>query len=361
MKVYINTDFDDSGKFHAGRKAPRDAEVIFEKNGFRPLLPVKKVARGSVKTALSLSWHLMKLSNLTQSDELMVNFPINGKIGKLIFDRIVKSKKKYGFKLILLVHDVAGFHSNGEGKRDSFTEIVEVADVLIVHSPAMQDWFLKFRKTHAKFVILGCFDYLMSDKNVGGKFGNALIVAGSLSPWKSHFLTEVAVLPEIMFHLYGTGLDEKVAKFNNVHYFGKFPPTAANEERSILTKGDDSLEAQLTGTFGLVWNSEHLQGGQGRYGRYERYNAAHKFSLYLASNFPVIVWKEAALAEIVVQEKIGIVLDSLQELPQRLSCLTEEDYAEIKKNVNKFGQKLRQGYFLTQALKEIDDYFLTRS
>ncbi|NRO11242.1 Beta-1,6-galactofuranosyltransferase WbbI [Lactobacillus helveticus] len=78
---------------------------------------------------------------------------------------------------------------------------------------------------------------------------------------------------------------------------------------------NDLLEAELTAFLGYDpyardgWNT----------GNYLRYNDPHKLSLYLASGIPVIIWKKAAEAKFVEENKVGITVDSLEDYRRYLS------------------------------------------
>ena len=68
----------------------------------------------------------------------------------------------------------------------------------------------------------------------------------------------------------------------------------------------------------------------------------------------MIMWKQAALASFIVENNLGFVVDNLEELPQKLSQISEQDYNEMVINVQKMGKKIRSGYFLSEALKKAD-------
>ena len=69
---------------------------------------------------------------------------------------------------------------------------------------------------------------------------------------------------------------------------------------------------------------------------------------------PVIIWNKAALASFVREHKIGICVDSLEDLDAVLSDLTLQQYAEMQKNVAEISQKLQDGeYFSSAVLKAI--------
>ena len=92
------------------------------------------------------------------------------------------------------------------------------------------------------------------------------------------------------------------------------------------------------------------------HGNYMRYNNPHKASLYLSTGQPVIIWKKAALAEFVIKNKVGIAVDSLENLDEILDKITAEQYQLMKNNTIKLASSLRSGQFIKQAVKNIENY-----
>lgn len=113
------------------------------------------------------------------------------------------------------------------------------------------------------------------------------------------------------------------------------------------------LPQKLTQNFGLVWDGPDVNSCTGPYGEYMRYNDPHKVSLYLSSGIPVIIWREAALANFIQQNNLGILIDDLTELDKVLDHLSAEEYAAMKENVVNFSGRLRGGHYIKQAMKNI--------
>ena len=88
-------------------------------------------------------------------------------------------------------------------------------------------------------------------------------------------------------------------------------------------------------------------------GNYLRYNSPHKLSLYIAAGMPVIVWKNSALSEYIEQKNIGITVNSLLELDEKIGDISEEEYKEILRNVRVEGEKLRKGEKFIEIIREI--------
>ena len=65
--------------------------------------------------------------------------------------------------------------------------------------------------------------------------------------------------------------------------------------------------------------------------------------------------KEAAEAKFVEEYGLGITVNSLDELGEKFASLSEEEYFEMVKHVAVVSERLKNGYYLTQAIKEIEE------
>ena len=141
------------------------------------------------------------------------------------------------------------------------------------------------------------------------------------------------------FEIYGINFEHDNLP-NNVHYKGAFSP--------------EELPNHLQGGFGLVWDGDSSDTCSGMYGEYLKINNPHKASLYLASNFPIIVWRQSALADFVIRNNCGIIIDSLYEITGILESMNEEKYQQLIDNCKKIGEKIRQGNYIKKALEECE-------
>lgn len=78
----------------------------------------------------------------------------------------------------------------------------------------------------------------------------------------------------------------------------------------------------------------------------------NKVSLYLSAGIPVIIWNQAALADFVKRNKVGIVVDSLENIENYIKNIDENKYNEMKENALKISGKLRSGFYLNKAIQE---------
>lgn len=76
-------------------------------------------------------------------------------------------------------------------------------------------------------------------------------------------------------------------------------------------------------------------------------------NISMKSGIPIIIWEEAAMAEIIKKYNIGICVESLENIEKTLSEISEEQYLIMKKNVKMLSEKVKEGWFLKQALKKV--------
>ncbi|RSK22807.1 Beta-1,6-galactofuranosyltransferase WbbI [Streptococcus oralis] len=211
-------------------------------------------------------------------------------------------------------------------------------DGIIVHNDIMKKVLVGQGVPADKMVSLEIFDYLIPNfaEKPNLQKDQPIIVAGNLNPAKSGYLYNLPDQPA--YNLYGVGYDESRA-LKNTSYFGSFMP--------------DDLPAALEGSFGLVWDGDSSETCQGSYGNYLRFNNSHKASLYLASGFPLVVWKESALSHFVLDKQCGVAVDSLHDLQKALDDLTDQDYMELSANARQVGVALRNGDYLKSAISKL--------
>ena len=351
MKYYLKDSFlHNAHEKNAGSKARNDVEAILISEGYEGLeLKVENWYKMNFFKAQQHKYRATKsvFDQLGSGDELVIQFPI---IHHTFFiSHLIKQAQKRGAKFYLLIHDVetlryaAGSNVKWRHRlRNYFQEkkALMAVDGIIVHNDIMKNVLGGQGFPSDKMVSLEIFDYLIPDfqeKSLPQK-DQPIIVAGNLNPTKSGYLYDLPEQPA--YNLYGVGYDESRA-LKNTTYFGSFMP--------------DDLPAALEGSFGLVWDGDSSETCQGSYGNYLRFNNSHKASLYLASGFPLVVWKESALAHFILEKSCGIAVTSLHDLEAVLQNLSEKEYADLSENARRIGKDLREGYYLRSALRKLND------
>ena len=356
MKYYLDEPYSDISFFNAGYKARLDIACIAEEMGFCslkldvPCVRAIKVGASRKRKLLFspvLYWVWFKtLKQLHRGDILLVQIPfIYG--NRMIIYHLLTAKKR-GVKIIAFLHDIAFLRSvDGIEKINwkSFkcrceVRLLECCDMIIVHNHKMK----KFMTDHvgidaARLIVHSIFDYLSHEcqfeERVCDRNGR-VVFAGNLSERKSGFLRDLPSQPD--FDLYGPNFHEK-NNGRNVHYHGVF--------RS------EELPKVVLGNYGLVWDGNSCSTCSGPFGHYLVYNNPHKTSLYLSLGLPVIIWKEAALTDFVLEHGCGITVNSLDELSKTLESINMVSYAEMKNAAKTVGLKLRSGFYTRRVLSEI--------
>jgi len=90
-----------------------------------------------------------------------------------------------------------------------------------------------------------------------------------------------------------------------------------------------------------------------RRARYMRFGHGDKFTLYIASGLPVIVLSNLEYpVKLVEKYRVGYIARSLEEIPDIVTNITEEEYSKTRQNVVQLARKITQGYFFKKALLE---------
>ena len=350
MKYFLKEEFlKDSGARNAGNKARNDVEEIVKREGYQPLLLTVEdwYQMGTVKAQQHKAKVLAQaFSQLKSGDQLLIQFPMLHH--SFFTTRLVRKIQRRGVQVYFIIHDLEALryanldtvplkHKIRVHLQES--SLLKVADGVIAHNPIMKSVLVEKGITEHKLVSLEIFDYLIPNyqEKDGLSKDQPIIVAGNLAQEKAGYLYQLPARPA--YNLYGVGFDESRALANET-YFGSFLP--------------DELPAALEGGFGLVWDGDSAETCSGVFGEYLRYNNSHKASLYLASGFPLVVWKQSALSHFVLEKGCGIAVESLHDLSQAIEQLDDKDYQDLLVTAKRIGQKIREGFYLTKALRQLN-------
>lgn len=352
--VYYLSELDaTSFNYNAGFKARDDVEKIFSNlDVFEDYLRFSKIIRPKIgedkihkliRHIKSRQQWISLLKKTKRNDVIVMQYPfVNSYFG---LPRLINHYAEKGVKFIFLVHDLEfiRYDSTKAKHMKNGVGVLNAAHRLIVHNPRMQR-FVEDIGVTTSTICLQCFDYLtdvpysISDPKAAYE-KKEVAYAGNLSKDKAGFTYQLPPTP--IFNLYGKGLDEEQIKNENVHYQGFFKPN----------------QPKIEGTFGLVWDGDSIDGCQGHYGNYQKINHPHKTSLYLSLGLPIIVWKEAAVSDLVDRYEIGIKTENLNQLSDSLASLSFNQYQKMVWNAQKVAEKLRKGEFtktaIEKAIKEI--------
>ena len=341
-------------RFNAFGKARGDANSILTSKGFKFLdIPTKSgVEKNKLKKYKQYIQYIKnssiwkkELKKLNQDDYVLIQYPI---INNCLFlpNIIKKYSKKINF--ILLIHDLDSIRFKEASDRSFLykrrvksedTKLCIYSKYIISHNESMTKELIDNGVNKDKIINLGLFDYL-DKKNVKAKidYNSGVIIAGNLSTKKAKYLGKLGSLKGTNFNLYGINFDENCIS-DNINYKGAFSP--------------EELLENLEGSYGLVWDGDSIDQCDGAWGNYLKYNDPHKASLYLSTGLPIVVWKKSALAKFVEENKVGIAVNSLDEIKTVTKKISKSEYTEMSNNVWKISQKLKKGYFLSTAIDKI--------
>lgn len=329
---YISRKFNDH--YSAGNKAKSDMEAIMEDIGFRNIGLEDTRRKGKAATFFAVLAGVLKgVASLRRGDVLLLQYPL-----KKYYTFICRMAHMKGARVITLVHDLGSFRRHKLTPRHEVRRLSN-SDFIIALNPSMQQW-LRDNGCAVPSTSLGVWDFLSpSSPSVRALGDNPVVVyAGALGVRKNRFLYAWGpLISGFRANLYGWGFD----------------PAQAERPDAIDVKGfklADELIATAEGQFGLVWDGDSTSTCSGAWGEYLRYNNPHKTSLYLRCHLPLIVWKEAAMAPFVLDNGIGIAVDSLEEIPARLAAVTPESYDAMMANVIRVSDRIARGAYFREAV-----------
>jgi len=354
MKYYIIEGVPD-GTYNAASKARLDAEKIFKKMDLQEFYVKTK---NGIQNNKFMKWKQLlyycynyivwnkSLSKLKKNDLVVIQYPLINTT--FCLKRAINKFKKKGIVFVALIHDLDSLRYTAESQGKFLYKRVVNEDkyvlnefnYIIAHNNSMKSELLKMNNSEENIVVLELFDYLLDKEptRLSHKKNEPLIIAGNLSVEKAQYLSELKKIKGVKFNLFGVGFSDLTAA-NNIHYKGKFLP--------------DELLSHLEGSFGVVWDGVSIDTCKGGFGEYLKYNNPHKVSLYLTAGIPVIVWSKSALADFVIKNEVGIVVNSLKELKECLNKITEKQYNTMVNNANKISKKTKNGEYLMESLNKI--------
>ena len=274
---------------------------------------------------------------------LLIQYPLSFKyINSFLWIRKIRT-----IRVGILINDLDSLRHKSNIKKEF--KLLQKLDYIISPNRSMSS-YLSSNDVNVPLIDMKMYDYKIDiEQNKfeeRGFSGNKAIVvfAGNLKKNKSGFiysLSEVAG-QNFSFHLYGDNYHSESITTDKVKHMGTFAPGKIDK---------------LTGDYGLVWDGPDTNTCSGNYGTYLKLNNPHKTSLYLTAGLPVITWDKSAISEFIILNNIGICVGSLIELSEALGRITRDEYQQMKNNALDISSKLKQGYYLGNAIKASEALF----
>ena len=336
MKLYFIQEHLERKVYHGGI-GNVDAEKIFLQKGFKAVL-FPYHYDFSLKAKLGRLWYLLKMFiTLPAGCYVIFQFPLYARMSKLL---IAALKYRRSVRIICLVMDIDGIKDGNDVLLEKEIAELNGYNYFIVHNSAMKQWLLS-KTNPVQVSCIDFFDFLTVPVRTTREKSFEVAFAGNLD--KSGFLGKLGLLnehsPQLIFNIYGKNPAAAITAQANVWYKGFTEPYL--------------MPGMLQGSFGLVWDGGLLENPTDVYGNYMRFISHHKLSLYIVSGMPVIVWKEGAAAAIVDHYKIGIAVNSLYELENAISIVSEASYQQMASNARNLASSISRGERLGNAIDEL--------
>ncbi|MDC6367451.1 MULTISPECIES: beta-1,6-galactofuranosyltransferase [Flavobacteriaceae] len=339
-RYYISRNY--KATTNAASKPKMDCETVMATYGYKNLGFAQtnhpSSAVGAIISFLGITRGLLRLPF---KSTFCMQYPLSK-----FYGYVTTMARLKGCKVLMVVHDVKSLMGKSKDIAKEMKKFNK-ADILILHNDAMIKWFYE-NGYKGKTVPLYLFDYLPEGKlpkMQAMEVGRDIVFAGGLGMEKSAFLYKIDGLPlkSFCFKLFGNGFQEHLLNMDEtvLKYGGKFSP--------------NEVMHHLKGNFGLVWNGDSITECSGNFGKYLLYNNPHKTSLYILAGLPIIIWTKAEMAKFVEREQIGLSIESLEELPEKIQGLSKERYEKILANVARVRTKLANGGYLTDALQQVEE------
>lgn len=336
----------------AGAKAPSDILEFCHRRKYnflkvkRPPENLSRPLQLVWKYVFSLKYWNRVMKATKKGDVFVYQHPLY--VSRTLPKFIDKLKAK-GVKMVVLIHDletlrmgIEGLVNVNEAANNMIEgELLKKFDAVICHNDKMKQYMISQGYEADKLIDLEIFDYITDCKFVHSDTKSAepsIAIAGNLLRTKCGYIYNIhdeGHNSGLKVNLYGMNFDTESLNGNLV-YHGSFPAA--------------ELPEKLEGDFGLVWDGTSAETCAGHVGEYLKFNNPHKTSLYLASGVPVIIWKNAAIADFVTRNKVGITVESLYDAEEAIRAVSDEEYKEMCANARKTAERLRSGYFFYKAL-----------
>lgn len=324
-------------------KAKRDIDEICRLEGYTNLTRHNFGESGVGRFLTKLFAVGNILASLKKGDTLVLQYPM-----KKFYKTACRLARAKGANVVTIIHDLGAF------RRKKLTPAQEnrrlaLTDYLIVHNPTMRDYLLQ-HGFKGGIHCLQIFDYL-SEKSPAQyptpHTPRKVVYAGNLGRWRNEFLYKLdGCVKDYSIDLYGKGFNEAQNRCKQMHYHG-------------FISSDDFI-SRVEADFGIVWDGDSTTECTGAWGEYLKINNPHKTSFYLRAAVPVIVWSKAAMAPFVKENNLGLVVDSIEQIEERLAALTNEEYAQMKEAATAMSKRLADGYHFKAGISGADEYLANR-
>lgn len=271
------------------------------------------------------------LASVSHGDIVIFQFPTWNEID---FDEVfVRQLNMYaGIKKIFFCHDFPPlmFETNRYLMKKTIA-LLNQADLIILPSQGMKDFLRKEGLKVSKVIIQRMWDSpIAMDVETLPRFERVVSFASDVDIPKFSFAKEWKYESVRMAV---TAREAEWGKGKNIEFLGWF-----NDEKQLA----DALKK--VGGFGLLWSEDEY------WKEYMKVNTCSKVGMYFSAGLPIVVHGSIAEADTIARKNLGLVVDSLDEAVAMIENMTEEEYYQMARNVQSYGELVRSGYFTKKLL-----------
>ena len=295
-------------------------ESIFDKNGFKPLVyPRANYFRRFFYLA-SLYF------SIPRSSVIFFIHPLYAKTNRII----LKWLGRKGCNTVCIVSDINSLRFK-EQSTDEEIAYLKSIKFFIYQNKRMKE-FVQAKIGEKVSVYIEMFDLLFSIKETERKNTNQVVFAGNTS--KCPFIHELHQIEAVQWRIYS---DTAIKEYPNL----------------VSVVYSSGYDQPLSGSYGLIWEGESVLDISNFSGQYLKWVSPLKLSNYLLHSLPVIIHKDAAMADFVIENKIGYSISSLSEIPGKIKAISDNEYQTMVENTRKFSEKISTGHFTQKAIQAI--------
>lgn len=342
---YIATHIPEQG--NALTKARKDVETLAGRRGMKPIrFLAENTAEAKLHKQIKLAFcallNCITLLSTPKNSVILVQYPLQPQKTAYLFRRAFAFlRRRKGCRFIALIHDLDS--ARALAKRTavfSDTVFLRDFDCVICHNERMKAYLVERGFDPQRLIGLGIFDYLYAKTPALPQraYTPSVNVAANLAPEKSGYVYRLLqdAHTTCTLHLYGPGYVPPAEISCTAAYHGVIPAEA--------------LATVMEGAFGLVWDGAETETCTGGYGAYLRLNNPHKASLYLSCGMPVIIWTEAALAPLILENGAGLAVSSLDALSDILAGIDSTQYRTMAQNAAALAARIQNGDYFNAAM-----------
>ncbi len=296
-------------------------ETLFDKNKFLPV----QYPKGAFSKLIFLIKFFFKVR---KGDILFFIHPLYARTNQLILNISLFKK----CTVVCIVSDINSLR-NVDMQVDKEISYWARIRYFIFQNDRMKS-FAEMKVGNKDSVNIQLFDLLFTSPEVKRNNSNEIVFAGNTS--KCPFIKDLFRITDVQWNIY-SGND--VQRHQNVN--------------PVLLSNEVTDRQLLAGSYGLVWEGESITDISNFNGQYLKWVSPLKLSNYLLSSLPIIIHEDAAMAEFVVQNKIGFCVSSLFEIGEKIKLIPEADYQQMVENARRFSIQISCGYYTQKAIEGI--------